>query len=378
VTDAERETIEREYLEEHEYFDQLLAVEDDLFDEYVAEELSETERHLFEQTLLGTPQQQHKLRQARFLRQAMAARRPTESRTKVTRDVPKKSWLNIFQASRIPIWAGALTLLLLMAIGIWLVIREQEKGEPQRAQLPQNEESRPPIQSSPSLPSAASPKIVLALNDADGQVSIDDAGHISGLGELSPSAAKTVKEALMNEHVNLSGLDGLKTKNSALMGQHEEGVPIVLVEPIGRVLRSDRPTFVWRPSPGTTDYTVTVFDTKFKEVASSGPQTGSRWKVPAPLPRGQIYLWQVSANKNGELIKSPVPPAPEARFRIVSQHKVALLTQAEKAHQNSHLLLGVLYAEAGLLKKAQREFRLLLKANPGSPVAEKLLRQVSK
>jgi hypothetical protein len=73
-----------------------------------------------------------------------------------------------------------------------------------------------------------------------------------------------------------------------------------------------------------------------------------------------------------------VPPAPEARFRIVSQHKVARLTQAEKAHQNSHLLLGVLYAEAGLLKEAQREFRLLLKANPGSPVAEKLLRQVSK
>jgi hypothetical protein len=40
------------------------------------------------------------------------------------------------------------------------------------------------------------------------------------------------------------------------------------------------------------------------------------------------------------------------------------------------LALGVLYVRAGLLAAAEQELRLLLKANPGSRLARKLLRSV--
>jgi hypothetical protein len=40
--------------------------------------------------------------------------------------------------------------------------------------------------------------------------------------------------------------------------------------------------------------------------------------------------------------------------------------------------LGTVYAQAGLLEDAAKEFRLLLRANPGSPVVEKLLQNVAK
>jgi hypothetical protein len=382
LSDSERDQIERQYLADSEYLDQLLVVEDDLFDEYLGGDLTKEERALFDQRLLATPKQRQRLQQARYLQQAMEARRLRASRTDENPAGSRFSWLSIFQPGKIPIWAGALALLLLLALGSWFVIRERQKGEQQRAQLPQNETFRPPVNSGSVMPTpspAVSPRAVLALNDAGGQVSLDETGNVTGLSALSPPVAKAVKDALTTQHVNTApALQGLRAKNGTLMGTPSEGVPFVLVAPVAEVVRTDRPTFAWQALSGATSYSVTIYDMSFKEVASSGAQTGLTWKIDNALPRGQIYLWQVTATKNGETLKSPVPPAPEARFRVLSQDRAAALTQIERANPNSHLALGVLYAEAGLLKEAQREFRLLVKTNPGSELAQKLLRQVSK
>ena len=42
----------------------------------------------------------------------------------------------------------------------------------------------------------------------------------------------------------------------------------------------------------------------------------------------------------------------------------------------SHLALGVFYAREGMVAEAEREFRILVQNNPGSPRAKKLLGQV--
>ena len=67
---------------------------------------------------------------------------------------------------------------------------------------------------------------------------------------------------------------------------------------------------------------------------------------------------------------------PDARFRIVYGRAAADLTALKRNNPQSHLLLGVAYANAGLIEDAKREFEILLRHNPNSEVAKKLLRQM--
>jgi Tfp pilus assembly protein PilF len=60
----------------------------------------------------------------------------------------------------------------------------------------------------------------------------------------------------------------------------------------------------------------------------------------------------------------------------VDQAKADELAKAKNAGADSHLTLGVLYAQAGLLDDAEHELRALLRANPQSALAQKLLRSV--
>lgn len=149
-----------------------------------------------------------------------------------------------------------------------------------------------------------------------------------------------------------------------------------VLDPVGSVLMSDRPTFRWSPLDGAAGYVVEVYDDSFNLVATSPQLTARSWAAPQTLPRGKVYSWQVTAVKDGQETKSPRPPAPQAKFRILDRAKADELSRARRAYPSSHLTLGLLYAEAGLLKESEQEFRLLQKANPGSELPRRLLRQV--
>ena len=72
----------------------------------------------------------------------------------------------------------------------------------------------------------------------------------------------------------------------------------------------------------------------------------------------------------------PPPAAAEARFRVIDQSSLQEIQLARKSQPNSHLMLGIVYAEAGLLDESEHEFQRLLLANPQAPVAHSLLREV--
>ena len=148
----------------------------------------------------------------------------------------------------------------------------------------------------------------------------------------------------------------------------------VLLEPVGRVLLSNQPTFRWSALDSATGYVVEVYDDQFKLVASSPQLTNTSWTT--TLSRDNIYSWQVKAIKDGQEITSPRPPAPQAKFRVLDQGKVSELARAKRAHGSSRLTMGLLYAEAGLLQEAEQEFRALRRSNPNSDVPTKLLWQV--
>lgn len=251
---------------------------------------------------------------------------------------------------------------------------EVAKTQPAAAPQPAPENSDGPL---PSATPNPSPVIVASLDDGGQRVTLDEEGNLAGLGSLSPSTQRALKEALTDGRVQTPAtLDALIGKSGVLMGDSSAGVAFPLVGPVGTIVRTNRPALRWRPLAGAQSYTVTLLDSRLNLVETSPPLTATIWTVPRPLKRGQIYVWQVTALKDDKEVTSPVAPAPEARFKILEQVKVAELRRVEAGHPTSHLARGISYAEAGLLDDAQREFRSLLAANPQSDVARKLLRNV--
>ncbi len=267
---------------------------------------------------------------------------------------------------------GAALAIILLAVTGWLIWRTPTQSGPK-----QEIAVSPPPPSEPAPPSQPAPVPVVAeLNDGEGQLTLDQEGKLSGADDLPPAYQGMLREALTSRRIERSSqLKGLTRPPSSLMSTDKQRSEFSVIEPSGKVVMTDHPTFRWSPMEGASVYVVEVYDSKFNLVAASPELTSRSWTAPA-LSRGKVYGWQVKAIKDGQEFTSPRPPAPQAKFRILDQAKANELAKARRAYPSSHLVLGLLYAEAGLLKEAEQELRALEKANPDSEIARKLLREV--
>ena len=222
-----------------------------------------------------------------------------------------------------------------------------------------------------------SSQMTQALYDGGRILALDNQGNVTGLESLPPQIENAIKVALNNNAAEMAAdLRGLVGKSGKLMGSSAEGISFALLSPVGTMVKSDRPVFRWRPLTGSTSYAVDIFDSNLKNVARVDRLSETTWTPTRGLARNQAYTWQVTAIKNGEEISSPVPPAPEAKFKVLEQSKTEELNRAKQSYPNSHLILGSLYKKAGLLDDAETEFQSLISANPNSPLARKLLQNV--
>jgi hypothetical protein len=215
----------------------------------------------------------------------------------------------------------------------------------------------------------------VTLVDAGGRVELDAAGNLSGInaGRFAPA----LKAVLSGGDIQVSpDARNLRSSAGVLMGGGDTGVPFKLTGPVGKVVESDHPQFSWRPVEGADGYTVSIYDDNYSKVATSPVLKQTSWSPGSRLKRGTSYKWQVTATKDGQEIKSPVRPAPDARFKVLSAADAADIETAKRQAGSSHLLLGMVYAKAGLLTEAEKEFGALLKQNPNSELARKLLNKV--
>ncbi|HEX8747172.1 MAG TPA: zf-HC2 domain-containing protein [Pyrinomonadaceae bacterium] len=251
---------------------------------------------------------------------------------------------------------------------------KQQKVEPvSPAATPQR--LSPPSNREQGTVSPVPKEEVVVLNDGGRKLMLDNQGRIQGLDGLSPLEQQSIRTALLKGDVETSSeLAGLGARNdAALMGAPGSKTSFGLLSPVGAVVRTDTPTFRWNALEGATEYTVKIFDSGFNRVMTSGALSKTEWTAPRALARGSVYRWQVTALVEGKEIQAPLPPAPEARFRVLGRAQEESLRRAEKLYARSHLVLGVFYSRAGLLDEAEREFRALLAANPNSQIARKLL-----
>jgi hypothetical protein len=245
-----------------------------------------------------------------------------------------------------------------------------------------NQNSAAPAEINNQVSTNASPKdtepdasaVVVRLKDGEAEVGLDSRGKLRGLEKLAPKTQTIVQAALATESLpKPQALSELAGPEINLMDQSADGLAFKLVAPVGVVVSDNRPTLRWQPLKGATGYTVSVFDSDFNRVLKSAPQTATSWSAPLALQNGKLYSWEVTAMVNNQEITSPVAPAPQARFKILESEKVREIAAIKKQQAGAHLTLGVLYARAGLLMEAEREFRALVNANPQSNVAKKLL-----
>jgi hypothetical protein len=217
------------------------------------------------------------------------------------------------------------------------------------------------------------PAAARILHDVAGQIVLGQDGRVAGLGSLSPPEEQRIRLALATGRIQVPpSLGALLPGPHSLRGP-VEGTDLAPLEPLGTVVESDRPTFRWRPLTGARGYIVAVYDSRLDQVAASPTLTTTEWRPALPLRRGVAYSWQITAKGGGHERTAPAPPAPEARFKVLEQEQVEALAQARRRWPRSHLLLGMHYADAGLLDDAERELRALVSIAPDSRLARELL-----
>lgn len=350
---------------------------------YVDNDLDDVDREICEVHFKVCQECSEELRDLSVFKAALAQ---TVNEQRISAPSPSEShlpfWRRPFQWSALQFAGAAVVCALLVGALAWTILKlsSSSRTEVAKSTAPPTATVSPapsvegPIQSPSPVPS---PQIVVTLNDGGKTVTLDQSGNLEGLGELPQSYQQAVGLALKTGHLTIPPEVQQLTGNAGvLMGGQAEGVSFALLDPVGKVVRGARPTFRWQRLEGASAYIVNIFDSSFSKVVTSPQLSTTQWTVPRQLTTGNIYFWQVTAIKDGKEIKSPVQPAPEARFKILEAVKEGELKRAESIHANSHLVLGTLYARAGLLKDAEREFRALLAANPKSAIAQRLLRNV--
>lgn len=360
---------------------------------FVDNKLDEVDREIAESHLAICKECTKDLADLQMFRQIAVA--PAAINERVVETQKQSFWQRLFAFDSIGSFAPVAAILLIAVLfGAWFLFggnRTEEIAQTNKNQNvssninPANNFIAPNVspETSPSEEISPAPvenppgnETIYALND--GNLTVDDKGNVKGLENLSPAAQNLVKQSLQSGKITVAS-NSLGGGGGVLMGDgnEESGVPFALQTPIGKVIRENQPLLRWKPLKDAASYQAAIVDDKFRVVEQSGKLTATNWKPSKPLPRGANYSWQVTATKtDGTETVSPSSPAPQARFRVVEQNLFEDLQRLEKSGNRSHLALGVLYAKAGLKQEARAEFEKLVRENPGSPLARKLLQSV--
>ncbi len=276
---------------------------------------------------------------------------------------------------RLGLAAAAVVLFVWVLIG-WAVLqtrseKSQLTGARPNDTVSQDSPSQPtvPVQPAPGAGSDIGKKFDEPTTDHSSTV-----GH-SGGGEVRRHEDKTERVLIASDLEMPPAIEMLdRTPSIAVRGNRASAQSFAMVRPFATAISYDRPIFSWTALNGATSYKVSVFDADLHLIATSKPIDETQWTMPHDLQAGIIYTWTVTALKDGQEIVAPAPPA-RAEFKILEKGELHKLNRLV-SRTTSHAARGFLYAEAGLLDDAEKEFRTHLKVQPADGRAKHLLRIV--
>ena len=201
---------------------------------------------------------------------------------------------------------------------------------------------RPPAPDQVQAPPPAGAVAVQPQAPRPAPMEVLDAGERAAVDRVLGGGALAVPDEVQR----LTGSAGV------LLGRQAPASTFAPTAPRGSVLVTARPEFQWTAREGATAYSVAVYNDQFNEVMASPRITGTRWLPSSDLPRGASYQWQVTAHTASGDVTSPVPPQPEARFRVADSATAADITRLQQRLKDKPLDLGILLAERGFIADA--------------------------
>lgn len=227
----------------------------------------------------------------------------------------------------------------------------------------------------PAKRTTTKPTYTVALKDGKYQV-IEDHGKLRLVGPDGKtvrdlgSVAAAVDQKLSTGRIEKSE-QMVVAWNTLTRGGEYVPPPTAPVQrsPIGKILTTDKPTLTWTPVDMAEAYHVIIADKEGNRVVDEVVR-GTSFTVRQPLPRGEIYLWQVGVRfTEGDAWTN----SGAARFKVLSQDAYNSIEQIKSEMPGSHLALGAAYESCGLYDEARIEYKALRAQNPNSPLAQKLL-----
>jgi hypothetical protein len=140
-----------------------------------------------------------------------------------------------------------------------------------------------------------------------------------------------------------------------------------VLRPVSEAVEETRPVLYWSAAFAEPPYSVAVSDERNQVIARAQGIQNTSWMVLTPLRRGGEYTWQVTVMGASE----------QASFRVLDDGQVMLWRAMQAAHKDSHLVIGLVAQQLGMLAIAEREYTALTKAFPDSNTAALLLNNVS-
>jgi len=140
-----------------------------------------------------------------------------------------------------------------------------------------------------------------------------------------------------------------------------------VLRPVSEAVEETQPVLYWSAAFGQPPYAVSISDDKGQVIARAQGIQNTSWMVLTPLRRGGEYSWQVTVTGASE----------QASFRVLDDGQTMLWRAMLAAHKESHLVIGLVAQQLGMLAIAEREYTALSKAYPNSNTAALLLNNVS-
>ncbi len=172
-----------------------------------------------------------------------------------------------------------------------------------------------------------------------------------------------------------AALAAMSSGSESLMGGKTSDSPFQPIAPLQTVTPSNRPLFRWNAFPGATEYTIAVFDADLRPIAGPASTAETAWTPSRALPRDRSYVWQVTARRGSESVTIPAPPAPLARFKVMEEPTATALERIFRDEPRAHLLLGILYTQAGARDEALTHLKQVPASDPHFDVARRTLEQ---
>jgi hypothetical protein len=326
---------------------------------YVLGRLNEDARREFEEHYFQCFRCLDEVQALQFLRTALK-----ESSEAIRAAEPVGYWARIWAWKWI--WAPALALALVIGLSIRSLVRPSNAPLPRQAAIREKQIPAAP-EAGPGATSAA-----VVIMDTGRRLVLDARGQLEGI-QLDAADRKLVETALRSGRIELAGaVNDVLQKNGPLLGASGAGPGFRLLRPVGTLVESERPVFRWKPVPGAIWYEAGIYDENFDPVLESGKLSGTEWRPANPLRRGDIYSWGVIAHISGE----EAIEGPRATFRVLPSRQFIDLQRERAKYGDSLLVMGALYARAGLLDDSERAWSELARQNPDSKVVSDLLSSI--